>query len=84
MSAQIGYIWSDAAFCAVYAIYQALKNNALRELGSALEAFAAMSELDVFAALRMGVKFDTNRFQKEIAQFEQPKPASESESEGAP
>jgi hypothetical protein len=29
-----------------------------------------MSELDVFAALRLGVKFDTQRFEKDIKQFE--------------
>lgn len=41
-----------------------------------------MSEHDIFAALRLGVKFDTKRFEKDIKQFE-PKvvaaPASESE-----
>jgi hypothetical protein len=29
-----------------------------------------MSENDIFAALRMGVKFDTKRFEKDIKQFE--------------
>jgi hypothetical protein len=42
-----------------------------------------MSENDIFAALRLGVKFDTKRFQKDIAQFEEPKPAKEPEVQGA-
>jgi hypothetical protein len=29
-----------------------------------------MSEHDIFAALRLGVKFDTKRFEKDIKQFE--------------
>ena len=39
-------------------------------------------EGDIFASLRMGIKFDTKRFKKDIDQFEKQDPASESESEG--
>ena len=34
-----------------------------------------MSEQDIFAALRLGVRFDTKRFEKDINQFTQPKVA---------
>lgn len=41
-----------------------------------------MSENDIFAALRMGVKFDTKRFEKDIKQFQPKAVAQFSENEG--
>jgi len=41
-----------------------------------------MSANDIFAALRMGVKFDTKRFEKDIKQFEQKSVTPNLESKG--
>ena len=41
-----------------------------------------MSENDIFAALQLGIKFDTRRFKKDIEQFEPKQPEEEAGNQG--